>query len=115
MRQIHNAPQPEDKLKKELEEAGLVSGNVDWLMKYLDDKTPEDPALLEKAVHQAPRSFNQQQALNFALLLDRLLSHQNREVRYRAVKAFFSIFGPNLLQSSVTQARPWLNQIEIIG
>ena len=109
MRQIHNAPQPEDKLKKELEEAGLVSGNVDWLMKYLDDKTPEDPALLEKAVHQAPRSFNQQQALNFALLLDRLLSHQNREVRYRAVKAFFSIFGPNLLQSSVTQARPWLN------
>ena len=66
MRQIHNAPQPEDKLKKELEEAGLVSGNVDWLMKYLDDKTPEDPALLEKAVHQAPRSFNQQQALNFA-------------------------------------------------
>ena len=63
MRQIHNAPQPEDKLKKELEEAGLVSGNVDWLMKYLDDKTPEDPALLEKAVHQAPRSFNQQQAL----------------------------------------------------
>ena len=109
MRQIHNAPQPSDKLTKELTEAGLVAGNVYWLTTYLDPAVPEDPALLEKAVHQTPRSFDPKQALNFALLLDRLLSHQNREMRYRAVKAFFSIFGPNLLQSSVTQARPWLN------
>lgn len=109
MRQIHNAPQPTDKLKKELEEAGLIAGNVYWLLNYLDEKTPEDPSLLEKAVQQTPRSFTPKQALNFALLLDRFLSHQNREMRYRAVKAFFSIFGTNLLQSSVTQARPWLN------
>lgn len=118
MRQIHNNGTPRENTaekKKALLDAGMSPQNIGWLVPYLDMTQPEQPALLKQAQKQSARTLTADQCIYFAVLMNRLLetpksiTDEVKDRHHRAIKAFFSIFGTELLHNSLTQARPWMD------
>lgn len=107
MRQLSNTNgtnSSASRLEQDLQSAGILRENIDWLVPYLDMTQPERPELLERAVRQDLKASGGSLGAGFSIyLLVNLLNRSDQDFNHRVIKAFFPVVGPYWLNAAITQ------------